>query len=263
MTEMQHAQLSTDGLTVHCPPWQAIPGLIHGVTTRQALPEPGKNQFFQAIERARAAGAFPSLLTLGADQVHGENLEVVSEPLESRHQPPGLQCDPEHQIGEFAATDALLTTLPGVLLVIQTADCMPVFLVDPAARMVGLAHCGWRGLRLGLAGKLARAMEAQGAAPAALQAWLGPAICADHYEVGQNLVEEFQGAFPGAPVSPEGTHLDLAAVARWQLVQAGLSPARILDSAQCTLGEPGRYHSWRGAGEQAGRMLSFLGFAES
>ena len=257
------AQLDTAGLTVACPAWQRrLPGLIHGVTTRQALPQPGKGEFFQAILRARQAGAIPCALTLGAGQVHGDHLESVIEPINYRHQPPGLRCDNAHEICEFAATDALLTTLPGVLLVIQTADCMPVFMVDPAAQLVGLAHCGWSGMRLGLAGKLAREMVLQGGSLETMEAWLGPAICVEHYEVGRELVDDFQAAFPGAAVSPNGTHLDLAAVARWQLEQAGLAPGRIFESGECTLGQPNRYHSYRGQGAESGRLFSFIGFAE-
>lgn len=256
------AQLGPAGLAVTCPAWQRLPGLIHGVTTRRALPQPGKSNLFDAVHAARAADVLPTALTLGADQVHGDRLAAVIEPIELKRRPDGLRCDAAHEICEFAATDALLTTLPGVLLVIQTADCLPVFIADPAARVAGLAHCGWRGLRSGLAGKLAREMTAQSASPAAMEAWLGPAICVEHYEVGPELVRDFQEAFPGAPVSPNGTHLDLAATARWQLERAGLAPGRIHDSGECTLGQPDRYHSYRGEGAQAGRLLSFIGFRE-
>lgn len=255
------AQLNPAGLTVACPAWECRDGLLHGVTTRQALPLPGKSDLFTAVLAARAVGALPRTLTLGADQVHGDRLAAVVEPIETRRRPDGLRCDGEHEICEFPATDALLTTLPGVLLVIQTADCLPVFIADPAARVAGLAHCGWRGMRLGLAGTLAREMAAQGAALATMEAWLGPAICAEHYEVGPELVHDFQEAFPGAPVSADGTRLDLAATARWQLERAGLAPHRIYDSGECTLGQTARYHSYRGQGAQAGRMLSFIGFA--
>lgn len=256
------AQLNEDGLTVSCPAWGRIEGLIHGVTTRLALPEAGKGDFFEVILRARKARALPYALTIGADQVHGDHVESLIEPIEYRNQPHGLRCDNDHQVCEFAATDALVTTLPGVLLVIQTADCLPVFMVDPAAQVVGLAHCGWRGLRAGLAGKMVNEMVTQGASLETLEAWLGPAICVEHYEVGPELVKDFANAFGGAHLSPNGTHLDLPAVARWQLELAGMPPASIRESGECTLGQQERYHSYRGAGAGAGRMLSFIGYAE-
>jgi len=257
---MPEPDLPADALTVQCPPWRAIPGLTHGVTTRAALPEPGKADFFATIAQARAAGAIPTALTIGAEQVHEDHLEAIEELAGAWQFPPGFRSEAALRACEFPRTDALMTTLPGVMLVIQTADCLPVFAVDPVRRAVGLAHCGWRGLLTGLAGKLAREMDARGAQAARLQVWLGPCIRVGRYEVGPALVEQFRAAFPGAPVCADETHLDLPAVARWQLAQAGIDPKRIFDCGECTLGQSDRYHSYRGAGDQAGRMLSFIGF---
>lgn len=253
------AQLSQDGLTVYCPCWTNIPGLLHGITTRAAMPQRGKDDFFNSLERARLAGAIPRVLTVGADQVHEAHVEAICEPLDTRHQVDGLRCREDLQACEFPATDALVTTLPGLLLVIQTADCLPVFMVDAENQVLGLAHCGWRGLRQGLASELARVMISSGAQTESLQVWLGPCISPERYEVGQDLVREFAAAFPGAQVSPNGTHLDLPAVARWQLRQAGLSDENVVGSGECTLGQIDRYHSYRGEAGAAGRMFSFIG----
>ena len=76
--------------------------------------------------------------------------------------------------------------------------------------------------------------------------------------MGERLVAEFAEAFPGAPVSPDGIRLDLFAITRWQLEQAGMTAAHILVSGACTYGEPQRYHSYRRDGEQAGRLFSFI-----
>lgn len=253
-------QITTSGLTVQCPRWADVTGLIHGVTTRAALPGRGKDDFFTAIRRAREAGAMPAVPTIGAEQVHGEHIEAICEPLELRKHPVGFRCEDELDACEFPATDALVTAISGMLIVIQTADCLPVFLVDRENQVAGLAHCGWRGLHQGLAGKTACAMIGQGALVGNLEAWLGPCIQAEQYEVGRELVEDFRSAFPGAPVSPNGTHLDLPAIARWQLEQAGLGPARIFNSGECTRGRMELYHSYRGDGKNAGRILSFIGF---
>jgi copper oxidase (laccase) domain-containing protein len=82
----------------------------------------------------------------------------------------------------------------------------------------------------------------------------------ERYEVGEELVDEFRAAFPDAPASPDGTHLDLPAIASWQLEQAGLNPKRIFNSGECTRSQLDRYHSFRGEAEHAGRILSFIGF---
>jgi hypothetical protein len=253
-------QLSPSGLTVANPAWSALPDLIHGTTTREALPEQGKSDFFESLARARARAALPDMWTVGADQVHATRVQILDRPLRPHEQPDGYRHDDSLRAGEFPATDALVTTLPGLLLVVQTADCLPVFLLDRQRKVCGLAHGGWRGLLGGIAGRLARAMIDLGAAPSGLEAWLGPAIGAAQYEVGGELVAQFRAAFSGAPVAPDDRHLDLAAVARHQLVAAGVAPVRILSSGECTRARDDRYHSYRAQGEAAGRMLSFIGF---
>ncbi len=256
----QKVKLSHEDLLVTNPRWLTIPGLIHGTTTRAALPHPGKDDFFVTLRRARTSGALPNTITIGADQVHGARIQLVSEPIDMARQPTGYRTDPLLGAAEFPATDALITDLPGVMLIIQTADCLPVFLIDRQARVVGLAHCGWRGLHAGLAGKLAAEMALAGAPPERLEAWLGPCIRVERYEVGPELVEKFMKAFPGYPVSPNGSDLDLTAIAHRQLLDAGLPASNIVDSGECTLGNPERYHSYRGQGGDAGRMYSFICF---
>ncbi len=251
-------------LTVSCADWAEVPGLVHGTTTRLALPEPGKLDFFDAVERARGVGAVPEWPAVGADQVHGAHLEVIAEldGLRAR----GVRRNEGADAYEFPETDALIALAPGVLLVIQTADCLPVLLVDAERRRVGLAHCGWRGLLAGLAEKTARAMIEAGSRPAALRAWLGPCAGAARYEVGCELVDRFRRAFAEidpAVISSEGTHLDLAAIARERLIGAGVEAGNILASGECTLTDRARYHSYRAEGERAGRMLSFIGFEAS
>src|SRR5207247_2608826 len=102
--------------------------LTHGTTTRAALPEAGKADFFDVITRARRAGALPVALTYGGDQVHEDRVAIIREALSQPcEHPTGLKFDPALQAGEFPATDALVTSAAGVLLVIQTADCLPIF----------------------------------------------------------------------------------------------------------------------------------------
>ena len=253
-------RISHDRLKVEHPAWDSVPGLVHGVTTRAALPEPGKADFFTVIARARAAGVLPERWTVGADQVHGAAVAAIDRPLDDSLRPAGYRCDEALRACEFPRTDALVTSLPGLLLVIQTADCLPIFLVDADRRVAALAHCGWRGRRGRRRRSPAARAFALGARPRSLQAWLGPCICAENYEVSAAIAEDFAAAFPGAPAAADGRHLDLPAIARWQLLQAGLAPESIIDSGECTLGRPDRYHSYRGAGDEAGRMLSFIGF---
>lgn len=252
--------LSRDKKTLFCPQWGDMRGLSHGVTTRLALPQSGKAEFFTTVRRARAANALPIGPTLGADQVHGAGIYTIHEPLGVWNRPAEFLIETELNTGQCPATDSLVTTIPGLLLVIQTADCLPLFLVDVRRRWCALAHCGWRGVRQGLAVKTLQALLDAGSDCKNIQAWIGPCIRVGNYEVGEKLVREFESAFPGAPVSPDGTHLDLAAIVTHQLRSAGLAATQILDSRQGTLADPKLYHSYRCEGEAAGRMVSFIGF---
>lgn len=250
------------GLAVRSARWSGMPNLAHGITTRAGLPDPGKGDFFVSIAKARVAGALPELATFGADQIHSDAVALIREPLAGLISSEGFRWNESLRAGEFPRTDALVTALPGTLLVIQTADCLPVFAIDPQRRIAGLAHCGWRGLRANLTARLIESMAAAGAWIEYIQVWLGPCIHADRYEVSRELVEDFRAAWPGAPVADDGRHLDLPAIANHQLVQAGIDAGAIADSGQCTFACAGRYHSWRAHGPGAGRMLSFLGFRQ-
>ena len=245
---------------VSCPQWTMIPGLLHGTTTRTALPALGRTPVFDRLRDLHRQNLLPKLPTYAGDQVHEDRLVVVGNGDPRTLE--GTTVPAVHDAGlnatEFARTDALMTGECGRLLCIRTADCEPVFLIDPARRLAGVAHCGWRGIRAGLATRLVSAFVAHGSRPQDLQAWLGPCITAPNYEVGKSLVAEFSAAFPGAPVSPDGIRLDLFAITRWQLEQTGMKTDRIFISGACTYSDPERFHSYRRDGDQAGRLLSYI-----
>jgi len=177
-------------------------------------------------------------------QVHGRAL--VQAPWEGR---------PE--------ADAALALTPGLLLGIETADCLPVLVVDPGRRRVAAAHAGWRGTAAQVAREAVRALVAQGAEPGELQAALGPGIGPCCYEVGDDVRSAFGAA--GAPFfrpGPRGRdHLDVRAANRAQLLAEGLSPQNIAVVDECTFCRPDLYHSYRRDGKASGRMINFVGFA--
>jgi YfiH family protein len=258
--ERSQVRLIDEGKAVAFPGWLETPGLLHGTTTRAALPGRGKQDLFATVARLREAGVLPRRFTLGGDQVHGDRVETIHEPIEFGGHPPGFRWDEAAQVGEFAATDALVTDIPGVVLVVQTADCLPVLLMDRPTKLAGIAHCGWKGALAGLAAKTAKTMLALGAMPERLEAWIGPGIRAANYEVSRDRLQQFTERYPDAHVSPDGVHLDLAAVVRRQLEEAGLPPEHIFDSGECTRADPSRYYSYRAEGDGAGRLVSFIGF---
>jgi YfiH family protein len=158
--------------------------------------------------------------------------------------------------------DAGLAAAAGELLGIETADCLPVLIVDHVRRVVAAAHAGWRGTVLGVTAHAVDAMVAAGSRPRDLLAALGPAIGACCYEVGPDVEEAFgPGSARFFRPGPRGrAHLDLRAANRAQLLAAGLAEDAIHDLGDCTYHLPDRYHSYRRDGRGAGRMISFVGF---
>ena len=152
---------------------------------------------------------------------------------------PGLQlCDP---------CDGHLTDRAGALLAVTTADCVPVFVVDPVLRVVGAAHAGWRGAAGGIVERAVRVMGASyGSLPADLYVHLGPAICGRCYEVGP---EVFEGL--GLPVPDAPTEIDLRAALVERLAAVGVPAGHVSVSPHCTrcegeAGEDVAFFSHRG-----------------
>ncbi len=161
--------------------------------------------------------------------------------------------------------DALVTRLPGLLLVIKTADCLPVLLVDEKRCAIAAVHCGWRGTRLRVLERAIRGMqERYSVDPKSLLAAFGPCIDGGCYEVGEDVRGLYAaGGFPGAlfkPLStPSGRYLfDLRAAARLQVLGCGVRKENIFSLDICTHCHPD-YPSYRRQKDDCGRMLSFIG----
>lgn len=186
-----------------------------------------------------------------AEQVHGDKVAAVSE---------GTGALP------VAGADALVTNTPDLLLMLLFADCVPVYLVDPVRKAIGLAHAGWRGASANIAGKTVRTMtEEFGSAPSSCFAAIGPCIGGDSYEVGAEVADLFR-SLPGARasnvVTPRseigGTYnLNLRAVVFGQLLSAGLPAGSIAVCDEDTFRSKRDFFSYRRDGA-TGRMAAFL-----
>lgn len=182
-----------------------------------------------------------------------------------------VHSDTVHRLDEAPAGkldgDALMTNAPGLLLVIRTADCLPVFLVDAKNRAAAAVHCGWRGTEKRILEKAAEAMvRSYGSEPGAMLAALGPCIGSACYEVGPEVRKSFlrAGFLPGvlaeAPGRPGKSLLDLRAANIWLLGRLGLKKMNILDSGSaCTHCEPSLLSYRRNPGDSR-RMYNFIGF---
>lgn len=251
------------------PPWQKdladASGIIHGTLCRRADDPRGKASFAETLARLNShleslGGENLSFRLIGAEQIHEDRIAIVTgdDPGEAalRVESGGPVI---HEGYEFEATDALVTNRPGTLLVIKTADCLPILFWDPEAKIVAACHCGWRGLFAELAQKTAEAALGLGARSESLQAWIGPGIEAANYEVSEEMMQDFAAKFPDANFSPAARRLDLVSIAAHQLHSAGLATENIFDCGACTFSDPERYHSYRRDGEAAGRLLTVIG----
>ena len=184
-----------------------------------------------------------------------ETLRLPAEPvwLEQVHGARVLRPDR----GESGPADAAVTFEVGTVLVVMTADCLPVLLAASDGSRIGVAHGGWRGLA---AGVLEAAVDALECDPSQILAWLGPAIGQSAFEVGDEVRAAFVARDPAlerafAPNARGRWQADLYALARAALRQAGV--ADIFGGGECTLGESQQYFSHRREAP-CGRMASLI-----
>jgi len=179
-----------------------------------------------------------------AEQVHGSEVAVVDESTVGAGSKPGRL--------PIAGVDALVTTVADAPLVILTADCVPVVLVEPHAGVVAVAHAGWRGTLAGIVADTVEQMLQLGAGLDRIEARIGPAIGSCCYEVDSGLYDRFAETFSW-PVSMADHRLDLAEINRLDLLELGIKRAKIKLAGICTACGGERFFSWR-ARRDSGRQ---------
>ena len=163
-----------------------------------------------------------------------------------------------------AEADGLMTAEPGILLGIQTADCIPVLVADPVRRAVAAFHAGWRGTVAGIVESGVAQMRSEfGSNPGDLIAAIGPGIGPCCYSVGDEVLREFKARFGYADNlfqnDESGLRLNLIEANRRQLLSAGLHPYAISVAGGCTGCQSDWLYSHRMSGGHAGRLMSVIG----
>lgn len=272
-------------------PLEHLPWLVHGFSTRiggaSLLGEarvlnlgPTEWDTREAIEANRAA----FLRALGAGrawlealrQCHGDVIHVVDAPL-----------------GHTLRGDALITRAPGLLLAVQTADCVPILLVDRKRRAVAAVHAGWRGTLARIVEKTLGRMRMEFDTHAGdVVAALGPAIGVCCYDVGPEVAQAFAAQFadarewfegpfdrlagghdpapfPWLSMTPPGheepaprVRLDLRAANRRQLERAGVPAAQIVSNTLCTACRTDLLFSHRRERGRTGRLMAVIGIRD-
>jgi polyphenol oxidase len=243
-----------------------LPGVAHGFFTRRGgVSEglyaslncgPGSADERDAVieNRRRAMQALSedcAVRLVTAYQIHSADAVTVRVPW---------------QIGEAPRADAMATATPGIALGILTADCAPVLLADPLARVIGAAHAGWRGAISGVIDAALDAMEQLGGRRARITAAIGPCIGQSSYEVGAEFravfveADERNARLFSAGQNPTRWNFDLRGYVERRLKQAGVE--NVYSSTQCTYASEQDLFSFRRTthrGEKDyGRQLSAI-----
>ncbi len=282
-------------LNVLTSPLLQFPWLLHGFSTRaggfsriygKAALNLGftKEDSKPAVERNRSA----FLAKIGATSQSNRKSEPW--PLVTLRQ---VHSDIIHFVDSLPESplvgDGLITNQPGLLLGIQTADCLPVILVDPKRRAVGVFHAGWRGTIQRIVEKGVGEMRHHfGTQPRDLKAAIGPGIHGCCYEVGPEVRDKFESQFayaeklfrvseepdpvrekypmlfltaraPGHSELPQKIYLDLVEANRQQLLALGLRTKNIDASLLCTSCRPDLLFSYRAEKGKTGRMMGVVG----
>jgi polyphenol oxidase len=245
------------------PEWPIPPGVRAAFTLRQG----GVSQApFATLNLGLHTGDAPEAVRENRRRVR-EALRLPGEPtwLDQIHGPEVVALGSgtvAERPGTPARADAAVTREPRRICAIQVADCIPVLLAARDGSAVGAAHAGWRGLVAGVLEATVRALPVD---PPEIVAWLGPAIGAAHFEVGEEVREAFLRAGAPLQVHPAASafvpnargrwQCDLVALARLRL--EGLGVRAIYGGNWCTYADPERFFSYRRDG-RCGRMAALI-----
>ena len=204
--------------------------------------------------RKRLAGALgyaAEHVTVG-QQIHGTAIARVTPALVGRGQQSAHDA--------IAATDGLICTEAGVVLMAHAADCTILYFHDPVAQCIGLAHAGWRGAVAQMGPKMVEAMVQLGCLRENIRVALAPTIGPCCYRVGDNVVEQIPVKLQEKILARknDGLYLDLSGLQRLQLLAAGVADDLLIKSDICTNCSGDLYFSYRASGGQTGRMAGVI-----
>ncbi|MBR5783391.1 MAG: peptidoglycan editing factor PgeF [Clostridia bacterium] len=254
----------TDGVvTLHCRALDSVPGVRHCFTTRRGGVSEGylatMNLSFSREDKenvtenwrrlCKAEGFCFERMTL-TDQTHTTFVRLVDE----RTAGMGIAKD-----SDIKDIDGLMTCLPETPLAVFVADCAPILLCDRVGGAVAAVHSGWRGTHGGIAAKALQKMKEQfGTEAKNVIAVLGPCICQNCYEVGQDFKDAFADWDAEHLFIPKGEkyHFDLKGANRQVLERAGVEEIYITD--ECTSCNPDLLFSHRATGGKRGNMAGII-----
>lgn len=190
----------------------------------------------------RKLGASPERIAFGA-QCHSTTIQEV------------------RRGGIYEACDGFITCEPHLWLAVSVADCVPIFLYDTRQHIAAAIHAGWRGTKEGIVAKTVDRMKrAKHSMPEDILAFIGPSAGACCYEVGNDVAAFFSNGFLKTRNGRQ--FLDLKSANQEQLTKASVPARNIEVSADCTICNPDRYHSYRRDRGRSGRMMALIALDE-
>lgn len=184
---------------------------------------------------------------VASNQVHGDTVRIVTQDDWGK----GIVRE-----SDIKAVDALICQEPNVPMVTYYADCVPVFFLDPRAKVAALAHSGWRSTVKKISAKVIDTMRGLGCRPEDVLVGVGPSIGQCHFEVDGDVAQQFEQRF----VENRGSkfHVDLWGVIAGQLIAAGIQPENITLANLCTYCHHEEFYSHRADHGKTGSLAAVM-----
>lgn len=271
--QQKHTKVNKKGEVVYLtyPLLEETETVVHGFTTRLGGVSKGvcssmnlsfsrgdeETAVYENYRRIADAVGFPYESIVCSDQTHTTNVRKVGKDDRGK----GLLFS-----RNYHDVDGLITNEPEVTLATFYADCVPLYLVDPVKKAIGLSHSGWRGT-VGKIGKVTvEAMEREfGSRPEDILTAIGPSICQECYEVSEDVAEEFRKIYPreiwNTLLWDKGNgkyQLNLWEACRRNFLEAGILPEHIVLPEICTCCNPDFFFSHRASQGKRGNLAAFL-----
>ena len=245
--------------------FKGYPSLLHAVTTKSkdmpyifslALHTGEDSESIVSNRKllSKAVGSHDDLHFIVANQTHSDHIKVIT------HKEDQGWATIEDAIEDC---DALITNIPGIVLNILTADCVPILLYDKEKKVIAAIHAGWKGTEAHIALKTVQKMQAvYGCNPEDIIAGIAPSIGPCCYEVGKDVAEHFFNLPESFTTVDDKYMLDLPYINQQQLLTSGLHEENIQMSGICTACEVTQFFSYRKEKGCSGRFMSMIGLKE-
>jgi len=166
--------------------------------------------------------------------------------------------------GIYEDTDGLYTDNMEVILSVQTADCLPVFLYEPERKIIAIVHAGWQGSKKGVILKTLEKLEIESETQTnKLRVAIGPGIQSSCFELREDVFSKYPAEFLYEHEDPEKKYLDLQSFVKSQFTSRGVIESNIFVDSSCTHCENLKYYSYRRDKNHSGRMMGIIGFTNA